>query len=218
MKCYERAKTLTPAQIAFEEKNPTILKSCKTQGVETVRVIITKLLVDCSLKINVGKNLSLKQAWETSESIISDFNDWKVANVQQCLDRATAGRYGAIFDRLDCQVIMQWCSEYDLERMEDISRENEKKSGEMKGLVREPLKALELMKKEQIKDYVPKRDADSMQLFFNVKYELWERLCAKQPQNSGFRFLKRYGKMLSGSDYVEYKLQQKNRIEKLRNK
>lgn len=193
--------------------------ACKKQGIETIRVLITKLLVDCSLTFNVGKNLSLKQAWETSELILNEFNDWKLANIQQCLNNAMAGRYGVLFDRLDTQVIMKWCSAYDLERMEDISKANEKLSGDYKGLVREPLKALEMLKKEEIKGFTSKSATDSMQHFFNTKYELWERLCEKQPQGSGFRFLKRYGKMLSGAEYVEYKLEQQTRVkEYLKNK
>lgn len=198
---------------------PTLSKITLKQGKSIAVGLVAMLIANASKSFNVGKTLTAAQTIESANLILSDFNDWKVANIQQCLDRATAGRYGAIFDRLDCQVIMQWCSAYDLERMEDIALANEKRSGDYKGMVREPFKALEMIKKEEIKDYTSKSQTDSMQNFFSRKYELWERLCEKQPQGSGFRFLNRYGKMLSGAEYVEYKLEQQTRVkEYLKNK
>lgn len=201
-------------------QKPTLSKIKKTMGEQSLRVLMTKLIADCALAFNVGKNMDLKQAYETSEMILKDFNDWKMPDIQLCFDRAKAGRYGIAYDRIDVAVVMQWCSAYDLERMEDIALANEKKSGEMKGDIREPYKAIkQLVRKELLieKGFIPQKD--SMQHFFNVKYELWERLCEKQPQESGFRFLKRYGKMLSGAEYVKYKLEQQTRVkEYLKNK
>lgn len=186
-------------------------------GEQSLRVLMTKMIADCALSFNVGKNIDLKQAYETSELILKDFNDWKMPDIQLCFNRAKAGRYGNVFDRLDCNVIMNWCSAYDMERMTDISNEQTKRAGDMKGLVREPFAALERVDKSIIPNHKTQQETSEMQHFFNAKYSHWEKLVEKFGEVSGgFRYIKRYGKMLNGSDYVSYKLEQKKNILKNR--
>lgn len=169
--------------------------------------------------------MSLKQAYETSELILKDFNDWKLPDIQLCFDRAKAGRYGIAYDRVDCAVVMNWCSAYDLERMEDISKQREFESGQYKGLTNSMNLKIDgsqhtvsdlllSYKKEYEAAHTMPSEIKSKQDFFSRKYALWEQLCEKQQQQPGFRFLNRYRKMMNGSEFVEYKLEQLERVNK----
>ncbi len=166
------------------------------------------------MSFNVGKNMNDKQLWEATGLVLKEFPDLKVPDIKLCFDRAKSGRYGKAYDRVDVQIVCDWISQYDIERMEEIAALREKQNGEHKLEARGPLKALERMKSKEIEGYVPVEEKDSMQEFFNQKYSIWERLIEidKFKDENGFRFINRYGKKMSGSDYVAYKLQQKEKI------
>lgn len=159
------------------------------------------------------------QIWEACGLILKTFPLIKIPAIKLCFDRAKIGRYGKSYDRIDVQIICDWISEYIMEETEEIAMEQDRLSGERKQENKNTLIALTGLKSKDVPGYVSKEQKNDMQNFFNRKYAHWESLVDKTKfrDETGFRFIKRYGKKMNGSDYVDYKLNQQKRVIKYLN-
>lgn len=198
-------------------ETPSLLKVSQTQGEGTVRVILYKLMAEASLSFNVGKNMNDNQLWEATGLVLKEFQDLKIPDIKLCLNRAKTGRYGKSYDRVDVQVICDWISQYDLERMEEISQAQEKAASNQKIKIPEiDKKVTDAIKTviEKIPEVKEQRGADETSYWFNKFYRQFDICFKKWGTKGAIRFVTRYGKTMDGLEFCEYKFKQLERVSK----
>jgi len=212
-KALELAKTMTPVQIAMDTKRPTLQTVVRKQGIDVATGVLMKIINDCSESFNVGKNMNVKQIHEAAELILNEFKDLKITDIQLAFNRAKSGYYKTSFDRIDVQVLMQWISDYDLDRVSDIVKYNEDKNNQNKIKVlewsEEVTEAIKPLLKPKVEIKTPDRTTTLFEEYYRRFDALHEKFGIRQ---GGIRFVKRYGKILDIQEFIEYKIKQLTKI------
>lgn len=91
-------------------------------ALDVLKIFITSLVNS----LNIGKNMSDFQIDETCILIMEDFWHLKVADLQLFVKEAKKGKFGKLYDRIDCQIIIEWLTVYDEERMSIAARQKPK--------------------------------------------------------------------------------------------
>ncbi len=158
--------------------------------------------------------MDVKQIYECAELILKDFNDLKIPDIQLAFNRAKSGRYGSIYDRIDCSVLMGFISEYDLERQAEISQVRETENGQMKEISKLPIPRLEEIKmKDRPYHEATQPERNDMSVLFQRFYRRFDFIHKFWPLDTpGIRMIMIDKKPMDGLKYVEWKVEQRKKV------
>jgi hypothetical protein len=128
-----------------------------------VRAMLNILVTDTALFFQVGKLMNRPQIIETVDLIMKKYAYWKPEDFKLCFEEAKLGYNGPVYDRMDGNVILNWCLQYDNRR--DIAAEKlreSKNNGQFK-------KTNPLQLPDKFDDGV---DADKQQEIFTTNMKL----------------------------------------------
>ena len=107
---------------------------CAQSGMESLsglrRIHGDKLVISCMALwiddlqsfLNISAKMSRFQIIEPCYMILEDFYAINLADVRLVMTRAKKGQYGALYGRLDGQIVYQWFAEYFDERCAECGR------------------------------------------------------------------------------------------------
>ena len=106
---------------AFEEKNLTIEKAITGSLLKNLQkeisevglmTIISTLVLKTANFFNVGKNITEDQAINTAVLILEKYPYETLEDFVMVFKMAKKGELGKVYDRIDPQVIFEWCNQY----------------------------------------------------------------------------------------------------------
>lgn len=218
--------TLHP-KTAKEALNTTIpqVSVLKNEIGETIlNALLTLAVSDLVNSFNIGKTMNDEQIVFVVETIKIDYYFIRLDELKYCFNQAKKGRYGQIYDRIDCATICQWVEKYFEERMEvvyGLRVEEEKQEVDNFNQLGSQILSLKNSKGESFnipsfKDKQDEKEANTptkMDILNQRWFKQFDRIERKTGTN-GFIF--RYGKMIDCVEYCEYKIEQQKRIKLLR--
>lgn len=74
--------------------------------------VISEMISAVSVLMNVGKNIRSEQIAMISEMIYSEFRHLTIADFRAAMRMGALGKFGTSYDRLDVQVISEWCTKF----------------------------------------------------------------------------------------------------------
>jgi hypothetical protein len=196
------------------------------QDAETVKDLLIVMITDAVNYFNIGKNMNDNQIIQTVELVLDSYPMFKLSDFKLCFNRAKSGRYGKVYDRIDGQIIFEWLGNYENEREQEIVTLRQNQSQESKqelkappsdkflAKLKETLSSIEQQKKENAK----RSDLRGGNIQSGDKYQEWikqfDRLERKQQIHNSLSFVRRCGKIMSQSEYLEYKYKQELKVKK----
>lgn len=231
VKSWEKVKPVSFTDVV-KSTNP-ILKDLVAKHSEIKVMAILTLKIENLIKFfNIGKSMGATQIAETITLILENYPRLKPDDIELCFKKAKSGQYGQLYDRLDGQVILGWIFAYTQSKDVFIEHNNfmlhkankgaeYEATPEMKKagfeLLRksyvEPLKQKEIEERKKASvDYTKKVLAENNQehkwieMFDSIQYKQGYQL------SNGTRFINRYGKKLTTTDYLMYKAEQLENI------
>lgn len=113
----------TPAQV-FESNLPTVGSLKRVYGEEFTQAYIETWIVNICEFVNIGKNMTPSQIYETALMIMDLYPYYKLSDINLVFKNAKIGVYGQIYDRLDGQIILSWFAKYNKERCEEAETQS----------------------------------------------------------------------------------------------
>lgn len=106
---------------AMEEKNlsiekaisGTLLKYLSKNGQEAnLMILLSTLILKTASFFNIGKNITEDQAINTASLILEKYPYETLEDFVMVFKMAKKGELGKVYDRIDPQVIFEWCNQY----------------------------------------------------------------------------------------------------------
>jgi len=97
---------------AIEAQTPTLGAVSFYLGEVHAIQLISDMIAAASLLLNAGKSLRKEQFFPIAELLYSEFKLLTVADFRACFRMAALGKFGQVYDRLDAEVIANWCTQY----------------------------------------------------------------------------------------------------------
>lgn len=94
----------------------------RIHGDELVISCMALWIDDLQSFLNISAKMNRFQIIETCSMILEDFYALNLADVRLVMTRAKKGQYGALYGRLDGQIVYQWFAEYFDERCAECGR------------------------------------------------------------------------------------------------
>lgn len=85
-------------------------------GDMTARAMVLLMITDIVEAFNVGKTMTDGQQAQTADLIIDNYGYMKIDDFKYCFTQGKMERYGKVYDRLDCGVIIGWIEAYMADR------------------------------------------------------------------------------------------------------
>lgn len=206
---------------AFNSKTQSIVKLSKELPVIVLDSLLTIALTDLIESFNIGKTMNDVQVNFTIEAIKTDYYFLKIEELKFCFNEARKGRYGTMYDRIDCAVICGWIEKY-LETRIEIAYEQNMKEQKLKSIstveafseiapalkfsVNEEKEFKKIVKRPELIEYENK--IQSIMKEFDAIHEREE----KEYYKSGTRFVNYNKKRLTQSEFLELRLKEINEI------
>lgn len=232
---YRLLKFDTIIQIVFSTRTWAIHKH-KAQDVDNF--LIAQIISVCDF-LNVSPKMNPDQIKETVRLILKeiDFTRFKPEDFIMCFDRAKAGHYGKVFNRIDGQVIMEWLWLYQKDRLTEIieynvkmkelrasgcmgsSQDGFKKNKKLDKMLAELTKKLSCMNKKQPSQPLIRERTEAEQFVDEIikKFDSLYKLQRRRPQMSGIASIKfiEVDKMMMDFDtYLLYMYDQQRGVNK----
>lgn len=168
------------------------------------------------------------QVKQTVLMIVEEYHYFKPEDFKLCFKKAMKGHYGKLYDRIDGPVIFEWLNQYDFERTQEVEALQTSHNRELKKIEAQPLapvadelsdvaaKHIQIWKDRLQKNKVAKEelalgttDTKSTNPIYQM-HQCWMRqfdlIYQRQKRKDGaIRYIKRYGRMLDISAYLEHK-------------
>lgn len=107
----------TTAIQAFSAQTQSIARIKKEMGDLMINAFLTLALTELVESFNIGKTMNQQQIVFTVEAIKTDYYFLKPEELKYCFNNAKKGKYGVMYDRIDCAVICDWIEKYLEERL-----------------------------------------------------------------------------------------------------
>lgn len=117
--------TAVSVKQAVESPTPTV-GAISLVSQEAALKIVVLMLAEVNEFFNVGKPMGDAQAVATARLILTNqmMKNMKPEDFKVCFDRAKAGVYGKVYDRIDGNMVFEWLNAYLSERMEFVENES----------------------------------------------------------------------------------------------
>jgi hypothetical protein len=103
---------------AFSSKTQSVVLLKKELGETVLNAFLALSVTELVESFNIGKTMNAMQVAFTVEAIKTDYYFLKIEELKFCFTEAKKGRYGIMYDRIDCAVICEWIGKYLETRME----------------------------------------------------------------------------------------------------
>lgn len=120
MKC----RTVNSYVDVFKCGMPSLWDVEKAYGYEFLQAYIEGWIVNLREFVNIGKKMTDSQTFETAMIILQDYKFLTIADINLIFKRAKSGYFGALYDRLDGQIILGWFHKYFSERCDAAEEES----------------------------------------------------------------------------------------------
>lgn len=206
---------------ALMSSNPAFAVIRKAKGRDSAMTLLAAIITNGLKYFNVGKGMTPEQVVLAADLILTDFHYLKPDEVAMTFRMAASGRFGKIYDRIDPAVIMEWMAEFDSFRTieaENISIKASNKpatqlliesSDNIPLDVKEAFKRLysENEKKHETKKELPRND-ERVQGWLRQ----FDKIVFKQSPKGAIKIIRRYGRMMDVSEFLNYKINQFNNL------
>lgn len=222
MKFYN-STSLTVPQI-LNSKEYSLVSIKKNEGETFVIAFLIKMINHAISSFNVTNSMNGIQVTQVARSILKMYWGYKISDFKLCFDRAKNGFYGTNFNRIDQEIVMGWIHSYSIERDEEIAlirqtESNDKKadaksfSNEVTEVILPILKnSVERIsineKKQDSKSLSARTETDKLANKWMSQFDKYHD--KKQIVKGGIRFIRRYGKLMDLTEFLDYKLSQYN--------
>lgn len=215
---------------AINSPSLSLAKIRKEQGEIILDAALDILVADLIESFNIGKTMNELQLRFTIEAIKSDYYYLKLDEFKFIFSQAKKGRYGTMYDRIDCAVICEWIEKYMAERDAMLIQKNIEIANE-RGRYSpdewtEVLKKFKAAAKElppaepEPKPFSQRHQTDEDKLAnelyseFDVLYESQEEIRKrnKAVKFSASRLVHYGGKWINSVEYIEVKLKEMKKI------
>lgn len=182
---------------------------------------------------NVTRPMSDVQTAETINLMCQRFPSWRMDDFKLCFDRMKMGYYGKTYNRIDGQTIFEGLNDYDNDRMNEAEILNTNTHEAIKkGLhdTSEPniegqKKVIEILKSgiegmdvsKPLENKKVKRGQTEFDRFAQRALRQFDFIHKTHRDNGGQKWVKRNGKTMTASEFLDYKVDQYKRIIKLLN-
>ncbi len=220
--------TITQA-IASNSPVMGMLTKIVNNGDVMVKALLVHAITELNKFLNFQNIMNTAQIAETALMILSDYNSLKIEDIRVCFDNGKKGHYGQLFGRMDGQIIMLWLAQYSTDRTNEFLRIkdfNEKQdkiniakrdeilfAPPMLEALKNAVKSVEVPKKSE----KPVREKSTREKLIQRFYRQFTKICLYGKNRSldeSYRFILMYGREMNANEYVEFKIEQYERITK----
>lgn len=104
---------------AFNSNTHSIVKLKKELDNEIVlNAFLAFAVTELVESFNIGKTMNAMQVAFAVETIKTDYYFLKIEELKFCFLEAKKGRYGTMYDRIDCAIICEWIEKYLTQRVQ----------------------------------------------------------------------------------------------------
>lgn len=207
--------------VAMGSSNPALVTIKLTKGEKAAMTLLTAIISNGLKYFNVGKGMTPEQMVLTAELIQAEYHYFKPDEVAMAFRLAATGKFGTIYDRLDSAIIMQWMAEYNALRMmeaENMSIKASKKPDietKIESSVNIPPDIKEAFKRlysETEKKVEPKKERPKNDEMVQAWLRQFDKIAMLQNVKGQIKIIKRYGRMMDVSEFLNYKINQLNQF------
>lgn len=128
----ENLPRIKPATIeqAMSDVFPAISTVRKYHGEQTAFAAVVEIIAQAATLVNVGKNLQPHQIEFLTFEILREWYWLTIGEVRFVMERGVRGLYGALYDRLDTNTVLEWFDRFEVERMGVGERYGERKEAD----------------------------------------------------------------------------------------
>jgi hypothetical protein len=228
-----QTRTIKDSLIATTPAIAEIVIYCGAEkGALVIRAMLVLAIENLNSFFNISKPMTDLQTIETINLICQRFSYFRMDDFKLCFDRMKMGFYGKTYNRIDGQILFEALNSYDVERMEEAEILNMNKHEQLKKGIDDgtPIN-IEGQKEviEILKDAIKHTDIEAVkptskglkcgESHIDVLSQKWFRQFDKLhdkfgTSSLGSKYIKRYGRVLSCSEYLDYKINQWRRVNK----
>lgn len=115
--CMRLFSQVNSIEKSINENSPWLWQVVKEQGTEKTEAFIKLWLINLNESLNLKRPLSEDQIDETAFSIVQDFKNLSIADINLIFSRAKKGYYGEFYDSISMAKIISFFRKYFEERM-----------------------------------------------------------------------------------------------------
>lgn len=90
----------------------TQMSTLKRQGEDSLLLCVCTLIANLCEALNLTKPMGTVQAYDAACTLVSRFYFLKLEELIYIFREGKAGKYGQLYNRLDVQVLCEWCEKY----------------------------------------------------------------------------------------------------------
>ena len=230
-----QTRTIKDSLVAHTPVIAEIVIYCGSEkGALVIRAMLVLAIENLNSYFNITKPMTDLQTIETINLICQRFSYFRMDDFKLCFDRMKMGFYGKTYNRIDGQILFEALNAYDVERMEEAEILNMNKHEQLKKGIndgtpvniegqKEVIEILKYaIKHTDIEAVKPttnkelKRGESHIDALSQKWFRQFDKLHGKFGTSSlGTKYIKRYKKVLSCSEYLDYKINQWRRIKTL---
>ncbi len=205
-----------------------MLTKIVNNGDVMVKALLVHAITELNKFLNFQNVMNTAQIAETALMILSDYNSLKIEDIRVCLDNGKKGHYGQLFGRMDGQIIMLWLAQYSTDRTNEYLRIkdfNEKQdkiniakrdeilfAKPVLEALKNAVKSVESPKKVE----KPVREKSTYEKLIQRFYRQFTKIVIYGKNRNliedDYNFIYMYGRPMDANEYVEYKIQQHDRV------
>lgn len=207
------------AKEALFHPNRSLAKFQAENGDMALNAFLTHVLTDLVMFFNVGKTMNEAQIVELVRLIKVDYYFLRPSEIRYCFDNAKKGKYGALYDRIDGSIIIEWIEKYLEERLYVVMEERDRKHDEVKNetISFDPKVAEVIIKalnrkpaevKPEINTSTLKKELSPLDLKLQGFFKEFDSIYRDKPigEMGGKRFIDYKGKILDQEEYAKIRL------------
>lgn len=216
MKLYDNT-SLSVLEILNSKENSLVLIK-KNEGEMFVIAFLIKMINRVLSDFNVSNSMNGVQITKTAKAILKLYWGYKISHFKLCFERAASGFYGTNYNRIDQEIVMGWLYQFSVEFDEETSEIRQMESQDQKAALKEVdntfllpvLKSVvEKFDSEKKPKATPLRQRTEAEKKANEWMKMFDVYYEKKPvDRGGIRFIKRYGKTIDITEFLEYKSNQ----------
>lgn len=181
---------------------------------------------------NVTRPMSDVQTAETINLMCQRFPSWRMDDFKLCFDRMKMGYYGKTYNRIDGQTIFEGLNDYDNDRMNeaeilntnkheaikkglhDTSEPNKEGQKKVVEILKTAIEGMDVSKQNENKKVG--RFSSEIDIFAQKALRQFDFIHKTHRDRGGQKFVKRSGKVMTASEFIDYKIAQYNKLRNLK--
>jgi hypothetical protein len=210
---------------AIQSPGFSIVNLKKEAGEDVLDGALELLVADLIESFNIGKTMNGMQAKFTAQAIKDDYYYLKLEEIKFVFSQAKKGKYGVMYDRIDCAVICEWLEKYVTDREDILIQKNVEQAKEKAKEVQndwaglsKQLKQMELseLRKEVVERAKKPREKTEEEILVQDIFKEFETLYKDQsdirPGDEAGRFVRYNDQHLDIESFLRLKLEESAKL------